>query len=91
MGEELARISHRFLLNGFKSLGFDGAVHASSVRTEGIRKEYVLYAESTYGVDWEYVWSQFDSDELYNLREDPMEMKNLTGDPSFGEFELSWR
>ncbi len=32
--------------------------------------------------EWKYVFNGFDRDELYNLRDDPHEMKNLAADPA---------
>jgi arylsulfatase A-like enzyme len=31
--------------------------------------------------DWKLVWNGFDMDELYNLKDDPWEKRNLIGDP----------
>ena len=35
--------------------------------------------------DWKYVFNGFDFDELYNLDNDPYEMKNLAEDPAYGD------
>ena len=32
---------------------------------------------------WKFVFNGFDFDELYNLDEDPLEMKNLAPDPAY--------
>ena len=37
------------------------------------------------------MWSQFDSDELYNLNDDLLEMRNMADDPSFGEVKQEAR
>ena len=37
--------------------------------------------------DWKYVWNQFDMDEFYNLREDPLEMVNRAGDTAVRQVE----
>ena len=34
---------------------------------------------------WKFVFNGFDFDELYNLDDDPWEMKNLAGDPAYAE------
>ena len=46
--------------------------------------------------DWKFVFNGFDFDELYNLAEDPFEMKNLAPDPVYREqhirmMQLYWR
>ncbi len=46
--------------------------------------------------DWKFVWNGFDFDELYNLRDDPYEMRNLAGIPSYRDvvrhmMEIAWR
>ena len=33
--------------------------------------------------DWKYVFNGFDRDELYDLRSDPDEMRNLAADPAY--------
>jgi hypothetical protein len=35
--------------------------------------------------DFKYVFNGFDWDELYDLRVDPHEMRNLARDPAYGE------
>jgi arylsulfatase A-like enzyme len=34
---------------------------------------------------WKFVWNGFDYDELYNLENDPYELKNLAADPAYRE------
>jgi arylsulfatase A-like enzyme len=33
--------------------------------------------------DWKFVYNAFDEDELYDLRDDPEQLRNLAGDPQF--------
>lgn len=37
--------------------------------------------------DYKYVYNGFDYDELYDLRNDPLEMTNLASDPAYQEIK----
>ena len=37
--------------------------------------------------DFKYVFNGFDQDELYDLRSDPHEMVNLSGDPAYEDIK----
>lgn len=47
----------------------------------GVELLYTQRSVST--LDWKYVFNGFDDDELYDLRNDPEEMRNLASDPAY--------
>ena len=44
---------------------------------------YQLTQRITWDDHWKFIHNGFAEDELYNLRDDPFEMKNLAGDPDY--------
>jgi arylsulfatase A-like enzyme len=44
---------------------------------------YMLTQRVTWDGPWKYIHNGFDFDELYNLDDDPFEMKNLAADPAY--------
>jgi len=44
-----------------------------------------LYQRCVVSVDHKYIWNRDDMDELYDLREDPWEMRNVASEPALGD------
>jgi arylsulfatase A-like enzyme len=64
----------------FKSSDVPGWTQEFHTQMNGVEYYYTQRASQT--KEWKYVFNGFDWDELYDLRNDPYEMKNLTNDPA---------
>jgi arylsulfatase A-like enzyme len=76
-----------------ESRSFRGLLREPAVQVDEFNSGYAEYSGTRYLLtqrviwdgDWKLVWNGFDFDELYNLTDDPYELRNLIDEPAHEE------